>query len=163
MISTLPPAGKKYIQPLLCAAVLAAVLLRTSSPCKASEHPPVPAQPVVIGNSSVDAASEARNILHLAKLALESTAPDEVKKSFDDEIARVDKNHKLKEAVVVQLLQGDPSDPDPSLPKVQLATYKDGVTRALMFIQSDAASAAKPQRIAWMLDSKKGKKESPEH
>jgi len=109
-------------------------------------------------NSMIDPSEEARKLKRLVKLAMDPKATEAMKKALADEIAFVERNRKLKESVVLRLLQDDDVDTDPSLPKVQLATYKDGSTRGIIFVQTDAPKSAQPARIAWVLDSKKEKR-----
>lgn len=156
--NTVCDAGRRFS---VSAVLLALSTLGFVSICKAAPHSPDRDSVVITATgSSIDPAEEARKVRRLAKLALYPNATAETKKSLSDEISYVEHNRKLKEAVVKHLLQDDDPNPDPTLPKIQMATYKDGSLRGIMFIQSDAAHSAKPGRIAWVLDSKKEKKET---
>ena len=148
--------------PYFLGAVL--VMPWLSQPCHAKGKP-AGTEPVVSveRNSVIDPSEEARKIKRLVRLAMDPKANETVKKALADEIAFVERNRKLKESVVQRLLQNDDVDTDPSLPRVQLATYKDGSTRGLIFIQTDAPKSAAPARIAWALDSKKEKKAAGDH
>jgi hypothetical protein len=109
------------------------------------------------GTSVVDPAEEAHKIRRLVKLALANNATAASRQVLDEEIAFVEKNKKLKENVVLNLLQDD--NPDPTLPKVALVKYKDGSNRGLLFIQTDDVHSSNPNRLAWPLDAKRESKE----
>jgi len=122
-------------------------------------------EPTVSKDASTeqDAGEEARKIRRLVKLALYPKATADVKQSLDDEIASVEKKEKFKKEVVKHLLQDDGADSDPTLPKIVQLTYRDGSIRGVLFIQADAERSAKPAELAWVIDSKREKKERGEH
>lgn len=110
-------------------------------------------------SSALDAGEEARKIRRLAKLALYPKAGEEVKKALEDEIGLVEKKGKLTKEIVKHLLQDDDPNPDPTLPKVVQLSYRDGQIRGVLFVQADAERSAKPAELAWIIDSKREKKE----
>jgi hypothetical protein len=106
--------------------------------------------------SLVDPTEEAHKIRQLVKLALANDATDASRQVLEDETKFVEKNKKLRENVATSLIQDD--NPDPTLPKIELLKYKDGSLRGLLFIQTDNVRA-KPNSLAWVLDSKREHKE----
>jgi len=144
-----------YFIPFFAGALLATACF--VQPCHAKDRMGDDAVTTPDAVSVLDPAEEAYKIKQLVKLALANDAPDESRKVLSEEIAFVEKNKKLKENVVVNLLQND--SPDPSLPRVELVKYKDGTPRGLLFIQTDNVRANNPNRLAWPLDPKRERKE----
>jgi len=141
--------------PLFAGALLAAACITT--PCHAKDKFEDTAVVAPGSVSSIDPMEEAHKIRQLVKLALANDASPTSRQVLSDEIAVVEKNRKLKEAVVTRLLQDD--SPDATLPSVALVRYKDGAVRGLLFTQTDAVHTGNPNRLAWPLDSKREQKE----